>query len=86
MRSSSGQSVAPGIAASDQRQRSCSRPGGRPSTDAMTRMGNGTARASTTSTGAPVGRASSSAVAVDRTAGSSDRTTEGRKPGATKVR
>ena len=90
MRSSSDQSVAPGMAASDQRKSRSSSPAGSPSSWAMSWIGSGTASSAVMSTTAPpsaLAASASRAVPVrSRTSTSSWRTTWFVNPGRASLR
>ena len=90
MRSSSDQSVAPGMAASDQRNSRSSSPAGRPSSWAISWIGSGTASSAVTSTTAPsaafAASASRAAPVRSRTSTSSSRTTALVNPGRASFR
>ena len=81
-----GQSVAPGMAASDHSKNRGQSSSGMPSRSLMTRSGNGTARSPTTSTGTPAGSAATARRARSLITSSSLRITDGENAGCTSLR
>ena len=83
---SSGQSVAPGMAASDHSKNRGQSSSGMPSRSLITRSGNGTASSPTTSTGSPAGERRHRPAARSRITSSSRRITDGENAGCTSLR
>ena len=83
---SCGQSVAPGMAASDHSKNRGQSSSGTPSRSLITRSGNGTASSPTTSTASPAGSAATARRARARMTSSSLRITDGANAGCTSLR